>query len=215
MRTTLAAAVVFDCALMGYAQAGSPTQEPTPTQQSQPEQTSSPATSQPQQEAPVPETQQPSTTPPAQEAEPQPAPAQPQAQPEVSQPETSKKPAASTTKPKTKKHKAKKTVPPSSTPTKKVVRNGGTSEPEVQLSPRLSAKQQADQKQKISNLLSQTDATLQKVAGRQLKASEEEMVKQIRVYMDQAKQATDAGDLQRAQNLASKAHLLSDELVHK
>ena len=85
----------------------------------------------------------------------------------------------------------------------------------MQFSPRLTQKQQADQKQKISNLLAGTDAVLQKLAGRQLKISEEEMVKQIRMYMEQAKQATDAGDLQRAQNLASKAHLLSDEFAHK
>jgi len=41
------------------------------------------------------------------------------------------------------------------------------------------------------------------------------MAKQIRVYMEQAKQASEVGDLQRAQNLASKANLLSVELAGK
>jgi hypothetical protein len=38
-------------------------------------------------------------------------------------------------------------------------------------------------------------------------------MKQIRAYMEQAKSADAAGELQRARNLAVKAHLLSDELV--
>jgi len=40
------------------------------------------------------------------------------------------------------------------------------------------------------------------------------MVNQIRNYMQQAKTAETAGDLQRARNLAFKAQLLSDEVLH-
>ena len=39
------------------------------------------------------------------------------------------------------------------------------------------------------------------------------MVKQVRTYMEQAKAAAGAGDLERANNLATKAQLLSAELA--
>jgi hypothetical protein len=39
------------------------------------------------------------------------------------------------------------------------------------------------------------------------------MVSQIKQFMEQSKTAADAGDLDRAHNLALKAHLLSDELL--
>jgi len=39
------------------------------------------------------------------------------------------------------------------------------------------------------------------------------MVNQIRNYIQQAKAAETTGDLQRARNLAFKAHLLSDEVL--
>jgi len=110
---------------------------------------------------------------------------------------------------------AEKSDPDSTTSTKKVVVYGSTSEPEVKLAPRISDQQQTVQKQKISDLLGKTDAALHQIAGRQLSSSEDETVKQIRAYMDQAKQASELGDLQRAENLASKAHLLSDELIGK
>jgi hypothetical protein len=39
------------------------------------------------------------------------------------------------------------------------------------------------------------------------------MENQIRSYMQQAKEASASGDLERAYNLAVKAHLLSNELA--
>jgi len=41
------------------------------------------------------------------------------------------------------------------------------------------------------------------------------MLAQIHSYVNQSKAASDAGDLERANTLASKAHLLSDELAKK
>ena len=230
MKYSLAAAVVFACALMGYAQAGTPTQQPDQPSTQQPEKTASPADTQAPETSPG-KAQQPTTaSPPEQQPSPEVAPptltsppeAQKPVEPGSSEAGSTKKAGAPTEKTRAKRHKAKNADPsestppkPETTPSKKVVRNGGTSDPEVQFSPRLSEKQQEDQRQKISDLLAITDNNLQKASQRQLKTSEEEMVQQIRVYMEQAKQASESGDLQRAQNLAAKAHLLSDELIIK
>jgi hypothetical protein len=58
-----------------------------------------------------------------------------------------------------------------------------------------------------------TEENLKKIEGRQLSPSQQEMVSQIKQFREQSKTAAAAGDLDRAHNLAMKAHLLSDELV--
>jgi hypothetical protein len=96
---------------------------------------------------------------------------------------------------------------------KVVVRNGGTGEPSVQLSPRLSQDQASEQRNNTDKLLAITDANLKQISGQQLSSTQQDSVTQIRSYMQQAKAATSAGDLERAHNLAFKAQLLSNELV--
>jgi len=126
------------------------------------------------------------------------------------------KPAKSTgAKPKKHHHQAAAPAdtPAGSGPTKTVVRNGGTSEPTVDLSPGLSPQQASHQTESTNQLLATSDANLKKIAGRQLSANQQDTVKQIKSYMDQAKKAADSGDGQRAYNLAVKANLLSAELV--
>jgi hypothetical protein len=70
------------------------------------------------------------------------------------------------------------------------------------------------QKLDTQQLLDATENNLRSVA-RTLSGDEQVMVAHIRSYMQQAKNATTDGDLERAYNLALKAHLLSDELVKK
>ena len=101
----------------------------------------------------------------------------------------------------------------STAPKKKVVRNGSTNDPTVQLSPGLSQQQASSQRQNTDRLLASTDANLKKLADRQLTASQKDTADQIRQYAQQAKAAVAAGDLERGHNLAVKAHLLSEELV--
>jgi hypothetical protein len=62
-------------------------------------------------------------------------------------------------------------------------------------------------------MLESTEANLKKIAGRQLRQNQQDMVNQIHQFMDQSKTASDAGDLDRARTLAWKAQLLSEELV--
>jgi hypothetical protein len=93
-----------------------------------------------------------------------------------------------------------------------VVRNGGEADPAVDLSPAPSA-EQASRLGGYNQLIAATDANLQKISGRQLTTSQEDTVKQIKSYMEQAKGAAQDGDGQRAYNLAVKANLLSAELA--
>jgi len=62
-------------------------------------------------------------------------------------------------------------------------------------------------------MLGATEANLKKIAGNQLTPSQQEMVNQIRQFMEQSKAAVGDGDLERARTLAWKAQLLSEELV--
>jgi len=195
-----------------------PQQESPP---SQPQQDAPPAPAAPDSTQPQPDSSKQESKP---EPHPEPAPAPEQAPPASPEPQAeSSQPTAAGTgqtvappaaKPR-KKHTTKKKRAASNTsePTKVVVRNGGTADPQAQLSPKLS-KAQAEQEIKNTNqLLATTDTNLKQLAGRRLNSSQQDTLSQVRKYIEQARAATNAGDLQRAHNLAFKAQLLSADLV--
>jgi hypothetical protein len=92
-----------------------------------------------------------------------------------------------------------------------IVRQGGTAEPSIQLAGgAASASQQRDT---ANQMLGTTEANLKKIAGRQLTSDQQNMVNQIRQFMEQSKAAVGDGDLERARTLAWKAQVLSEELV--
>jgi hypothetical protein len=62
-------------------------------------------------------------------------------------------------------------------------------------------------------MLAATEANLKKISEQQLNSNQQDMVTQIRQFMQQSKAAVADGDLERARTLAWKAQLLSDELV--
>jgi hypothetical protein len=97
-------------------------------------------------------------------------------------------------------------------PRKTVVQNGSTEDPKVNLSPDPST-QALQQSEGTKQLLASSEANLKKISGRPLSASQQDTIKQVQSYMDQAKNAADAGEVQRAYNLAVKANLLSAELT--
>ena len=132
----------------------------------------------------------------------------------MKKPATSKPRARKKTPPK-KRRSTSKTAPPQpdGSPEKRVVRNGSATDPSVQISPSVPQQQASSQLQNTNNLLNTADANLKSISGAQLNAGQEEMVKQVRTYMEQAKAAAGAGDLERANNLATKAQLLSAELA--
>lgn len=72
----------------------------------------------------------------------------------------------------------------------------------------------SQQKQTTTQLLEEAEKTLNGL-NRTLSHDEEEIVNQIRSYIGQSRNATKEGDFERAYNLATKAHLLSDALAKK
>jgi hypothetical protein len=98
---------------------------------------------------------------------------------------------------------------------KVVVRNGGAKEGAAQLTPAVNPAQAKTQLANTASLLAATDANLKRAAGRQLTPAQQSMVNEINTYMQQAKAAAASADTNRAQTLAYKAHLLSNELARK
>lgn len=186
-------------------------QEATPAQQE-------PQTAPAQQEAPKPEPESKPAEAPAQQAPPEQTPATgTQVQPAAPEAPATTKPATPKKKAPAKRRKkstaAKSTKPVPDAPSKVVVKNGSTTEPTVKIAPKTTQEQAAKQKGQTNQLLAAAEANLRALAGKQLSASQQDMAEQVRQYVEQAKAADEAGDLQRAENLASKAQLLSAELV--
>jgi hypothetical protein len=98
-------------------------------------------------------------------------------------------------------------------PAKKIVKDGGTDEPTVQLKVDTTPEKASNEISSTEQLRLATEDNLKKISGRQLTASQQEVVNQIKQFMDQSKSAVADGDLERGRNLAMKARLLSDALA--
>jgi hypothetical protein len=98
-------------------------------------------------------------------------------------------------------------------PPKVIVRQGGTSEPSIQLAGGPPPSQTSNQRDTANQMLDATEANLKKIAGKQLTVDQQNMVNQTRQFIQQSKAAVEAGDLERARTLAWKAQVLSEELV--
>lgn len=117
-------------------------------------------------------------------------------------------------RPSARKTKHKKAPPKTSSgPKKIVVRDGGTGEPNTQLTPGMPYDQATLSRQTTSWLLSSTEANLKRASARALSSNQQATVQQIKMFMDQASAAMKDGEFQRGHNLAMKAHLLSDDLL--
>jgi hypothetical protein len=87
-------------------------------------------------------------------------------------------------------------------------------EPEpIQIAPQLSAKDQAAAVRTTTDDIRIAERNLQLAYGRQMNASQNDLVGKIAGFLAQAHEAIRAGDWVRAQNLAQKAQVLSVELV--
>jgi hypothetical protein len=104
------------------------------------------------------------------------------------------------------------TAPKPCPPPKKIVRNGGSNEPTVELTGGTTA-ERASAKSSTEQLKAATEENLKKAEGRALNPTQRDMVSQIKEFMQQSKAAIAAGELERGHDLALKAHLLSEELV--
>jgi len=105
------------------------------------------------------------------------------------------------------------TDPPKNCPPEKtIVRQGGITEQSIQLSGG-SAGDQAQKRDAANQMITATEQNLYKLTGRQLSNAERDSVIQIRQFVDQSRTALTAGNLERAQTLAWKAKLLSEDLI--
>lgn len=164
-----------------------------------------------------PQAQAPTTNTPA-PVQPQPAPAAPQT-PTVTAPATSTTPQQPTEtapkpKPKHTTHPAKRApAEQEKAANKKVVpAEGGADNTVADISVGMNRTEAAHEREITEKLLQSTEANLSGL-NRPLSSDEAAMAEEVRNYMAQARQAMNDGDLIRANNLAVKAHLLSDALV--
>jgi hypothetical protein len=102
---------------------------------------------------------------------------------------------------------------PNGVPHKIVVREGGASEPAAQIAPGMTPAEATRQRHNAEQLLGSTDDKLKRLTGRTLDAKQQETVGQIRNYMEGVRSALKEGDVRRANTLAQKAHLLSEDLA--
>lgn len=99
-------------------------------------------------------------------------------------------------------------------PSKIVVRQGGISEQSIQLAGASNGDDASGKRDVANRMLAATEENLKKIAGRQLSPAEQDSASQIRQFVTQSKSAMATGDLERAQTLAWKAKLLSDDLIN-
>jgi len=97
-------------------------------------------------------------------------------------------------------------------PEKTIVRQGGITEQSIQLAGGSSG-DQAEKRDAANRMIVATEQNLNKLTGRQLSNAERESVIQIRQFVEQSKSSLTAGNLERAQTLAWKAKLLSEDLI--
>ena len=109
---------------------------------------------------------------------------------------------------------AKPAPPKGCPPAKIIVRQGGTTEPRIQLVGGPPAAEAARKREAVNQLLGATNQNLKKTAGWQLSSSQQDTITQTRQFMEQSKAAMADGDLERARTLAWKAELLSEDLVN-
>lgn len=99
-------------------------------------------------------------------------------------------------------------------PPKIVVRQGGVSEQSIQLSGSSPRGESTQKRESTHQMLATTEENLKKVAGIQLSSDQQNSVSQIRQFVSQSKSALSAADFERAQTLAWKAKVLSEDLVN-
>jgi len=120
-------------------------------------------------------------------------------------------PHKASTAPHRKRHR--RTVVVRKDPRKVVVPEGGAREPPAQIAPGLAPEEAARERRDTEQWLTSADGQLKMLSGRRLGAQQQETVGQVRNYVVGARSALKEGDMRRANTLALKAYLLSEDLV--
>ena len=82
-----------------------------------------------------------------------------------------------------------------------------------QISPQMSASDQAEMKKQTQDYVAHAQQNLHRADGRQLNATQRDMVDKIRGFLDQAQDAIHTADWSQAKDLSKKAYLLSLDLA--
>jgi hypothetical protein len=98
---------------------------------------------------------------------------------------------------------------------RRVVRNGGTTDPSIQFLPSQSPEQARQQIAGTQILLSAAERNLNQVASRKLDTIQQQDVSQLRNYLRQARASLEAGNLDRAYILARKANVLTTDMIKR
>jgi hypothetical protein len=86
--------------------------------------------------------------------------------------------------------------------------------PAPQILPQLSPGDLEAYQRKTNEDLTVADQNLHQADGKQLSAAQKDLVEKISSFLEQSRDAVKSGDWTRAQNLAQKARLLSQELIN-
>jgi hypothetical protein len=81
------------------------------------------------------------------------------------------------------------------------------------LAPRLTPEEATIAQQHANLSIQEAEKNLEKTRGRTLNATQADVASKVRGFLGDAREAARVGDLERAQNLARKAQVLSEELV--
>jgi hypothetical protein len=87
-------------------------------------------------------------------------------------------------------------------------------QPTLQITPELSPGDEASYERRTADDLAVAEKNLGQAAGKQLSAAQQDLVAKITSFASQSHDASKTGDWARAQNLAQKARLLSNELLN-
>ena len=82
-----------------------------------------------------------------------------------------------------------------------------------QISPQISASDQTQLRQQADQYVANAQQNLHHTDGRDLNSTQKDMVDKIHGFLDQAQQAIQSSDWERAKNLSQKAYLLSLDLL--
>jgi pyruvate/2-oxoglutarate dehydrogenase complex dihydrolipoamide acyltransferase (E2) component len=103
-------------------------------------------------------------------------------------------------------------APPVSAPAPSPAEPPRPPEPAPELAPNITPQEQARAESAANNLIRQTESNLQKTTGKDLSATQRDLLERANSFLKQARAAAQAGDWARASNLAQKAFLLSEDL---
>lgn len=105
------------------------------------------------------------------------------------------------------------------TPKRPATTTPASSEPEEakpappEISPQISPSDQSQLQQQAGQFVATAQQNLHRADGRDLNDTQKDMVDKIRGFLDQAQQAIQTSDWERAKNLSQKAYLLSLDLL--